>query len=271
MRRLTPGVLLDRLGGTVLDLRSSSRDADARHCTLRAAIGQSWEDLPAWGRDALKQLAVFQSPFSLDAAERVLDLGGHEGAPSIADVLGELREASLIRRCDSDQPRWGFFESIREFASETQADQMEIRSRHARYFLEWGEEVFGASNGRWYGSRRIESELGTSARTSAATLQRDLHYAFDWFDRAGDSTQALRTALVLFEATHRVAPATADSTLSRALDLTTRALDRAQPVLVAQAHLARAATGRILGRYRQAREDLHRARGHSTTRDTGRQ
>src|SRR5262249_38672093 len=65
--------LLQRMKARLRILAHSHRGVHPRHASLRNAIDSSWELLSARERAALAQCSVFAGPFSLEAAEFVVD------------------------------------------------------------------------------------------------------------------------------------------------------------------------------------------------------
>ncbi len=128
---LAPEALLERLHKS-LDLLKGTRDADARHTTLRATIAWSYDLLDSHERALFTRLAVFRGSCTLETAEFVCEAD--------LDTLASLLDKSLVRR-RSDQlgeERFWMLETIREFA----AEQLEasdkgdgIRRRHAERML----------------------------------------------------------------------------------------------------------------------------------------
>ncbi|MCA8939796.1 MAG: tetratricopeptide repeat protein, partial [Planctomycetes bacterium] len=156
---LPPAKLLERLDNRFEILRSGRRSNESRQSTLRSTIDWSWDLLADYERSALAQLSTFRSGFMLEAAEAVLDLSEFDDAPSIVDVVQSLRDKSLINRRDAESTdagiRFGFFESIRDYAFERKAEQLDddqlnaLHLRFGRYFVGYaqrlGEEIFGPS------------------------------------------------------------------------------------------------------------------------------
>lgn len=98
-----------------------------RHSTLTQAIDGSWNLLSATERDALAGCSVFAGSFAVDAAEDVV------GAS--VDVLGALRDKSLLRR--TDEGRLSLLVSIREYAAKKLNELgrgEEYRRRHVRHY-----------------------------------------------------------------------------------------------------------------------------------------
>ncbi|MHB8876894.1 MAG: ATP-binding protein, partial [Myxococcaceae bacterium] len=158
---LSPGQMLERLSCRLELLSGGARDASARHRTLEAAIGWSWDLLAPFERAALAQAAVFEGAFDTDAAEAVL---------GPLEALQALVDKSLVRALPSSggsgRRHFKLYESIREYALRAEATKGEVaraESRHATYFLRAG--------GEW--SRRFEREGGAEvlARLAGAKEQ----------------------------------------------------------------------------------------------------
>jgi len=135
---LGPKQLLDRLGKS-LDLL---RGGKGRSQTLRATIDWSWNLLEAHEQRALAQASTFHGGFSLEAAEAVIDLGG---GSDVLDVLGSLRDSSLLRTQAtlelSGEVRFGLLDIVRAYAEEkleASGEAGAARARHAGYFVEAG-------------------------------------------------------------------------------------------------------------------------------------
>jgi hypothetical protein len=65
----------------------------------------AWASLPAAGKSALAQLAVFPRVFGVEAAEAVVDLSQEPGAPFVLDMLETLKRAGLIDATSTLGPR----------------------------------------------------------------------------------------------------------------------------------------------------------------------
>jgi predicted ATPase len=115
------------------------RDAALRHQSLRAALAASLELLSPWERAALAQVSVFQGPFTLAAAEHVIDLSAHPGAPSRVEALQALVDHSLLGRHvipGATGLAFRVYEVVRCFAAEDLGLAEEpTRDRHEQYFL----------------------------------------------------------------------------------------------------------------------------------------
>jgi predicted ATPase len=163
---LRPGDLVGRLDQRFELLRVGPRDAHTRQATLRDAVEWSWNLLPAVEQAALAQCSVFRGGFDLATAEAVLDLDAHPGPRSIVDVLQALRSKSLLRGDEPNPlgaPRFGMYETLREFAAERLQRPQPIEHRHAAFFLRLGEEL----------ARDIERGGGGGGQLDRLLLEQD--------------------------------------------------------------------------------------------------
>ena len=115
--------------------------ADPRHQTLTAAIGWSYDLLPAEERRAFRGLSVFAGGFGL-AAVAVVCCGGDQAAA--LDLVDQLASKSLVvAEPAADGTRYRMLETIRQYAAERLAEAGEAeqaRRRHAEAFLALAEE-----------------------------------------------------------------------------------------------------------------------------------
>ncbi len=122
-RLLDASGLSRRLAESFSVLRSRRQD---RHGALRTAIEWSWTLLDEEDRQALVQLTVFASQFTVEAAEAVLD------DLDALDRLQGLRDRSWLRAVGE---RLGFLEPIREFVAEHRQGMTAAEDRHAGWVL----------------------------------------------------------------------------------------------------------------------------------------
>ncbi|MGC4045573.1 MAG: tetratricopeptide repeat protein [Armatimonas sp.] len=173
-----------------LALEARKPDREARHLSLRAAIGWSVDLLTPELRRLFYALSVFRGGFTAEVAGEVADVEG------IHDGLTRLREQSLlVADLSGDVARFSLPEAIREFAEEQLRE--ETRERHAAWAYREGDAV----------KLGIEEDANVRA---ALQFLRDRgrigefmrltgRYAFTWF-RAGhlqEGQEALETALAL--------------------------------------------------------------------------
>ena len=143
-RVLAPAELRRRLEGRSGALLGGARELSSRHATLRAAIDWSWSMLGEPERAALVQCSIFAGDFSLEAAERVIDLGEVAGSPPVLDVVAALRDKSLVHSVSgtgAGGTRFSLYVSIREYAAERAAaapteGRNALALRHRRYYLD---------------------------------------------------------------------------------------------------------------------------------------
>jgi predicted ATPase len=249
----------DRLARSFEVLGGGTRDLVDRQRTMRAAIQWSWDLLAPWEQAAAAQCSVFRGGFALDAAEAVLDLAGHEGAPGCIDVVQGLVAKSVLRsyvpRLAPGERRIGMFEAVRELC----AEHLEVmgageatRRRHAA----------------WYatdGARRAEELATKNGPQNMRSLVLDLENlsaAHRWaLDRAGESDAS--SARVAAEAMLAIAPVLTaqdqtDDQLRR-LDATIARAGGASPALTARLLVARGEARAMTGLVEGARDDIDRA------------
>jgi predicted ATPase len=250
-RAVAPARMADRLSGRLDGLRSRSVELPARHRTLTATIRWSWDLLSPWEQAALSQVSVFEGGFSMDAADRVLDLSAWPDAPWPEDALAELVDTSLLRAGvgpRTGQPRFSLLRSVQQFAHDrlSEAGRTDAaQARHGACFAAAGSPSALEALHRHGGARRA-SALGEDLDNLVAAVQR----AAGQGDGAVSSAAALAAAEVL----HRTGP------LGLALDLLGAALqagpppDRLSAVLAQQGALAS-----LAGRTEAAQDALDRA------------
>ena len=219
IRLFSPVALLARLEPRLPLLTGGARDLPERQQTLRNAIAWSYDLLSPQEQSLFRRLAIFAGGFTLDAAESVTEgERGKEGKgerkdagdagvaptselqtpptvsssfppfpPSVIDAIASLVDKSLVRQSDdgSDEPRFGMFETIREFGLEQLAATGEADTAgaaHAAVFLALAE--------------RAEPELtGPAQRAWVARLEREhdnVRAAMTWLLGHGDAERALR-------------------------------------------------------------------------------
>ena len=147
----------------------------ARHETLVMAIDGSWELLKPWEQSAWAQCAVFESGFTLEAAEGVIDLRAWPDSPWVVDVVQSLVDKSLLRTWvpargtgeEVPDARFGMFVSLQEYARE------KLRKKGAIPEGGSGAEAERAAeerHGRWYA--RYGKDEATEALEWGAERQR---------------------------------------------------------------------------------------------------
>lgn len=113
------------------------RTAVPRHQTLNAALGWSYDLLPAAERTTLRRLSVFVGPFTLEAA---LEVASGEGVSlsETAEAIENLVEKSMMAPPVAGPLRYHLLDTTRAFAAEklAQSDENDrIARAHASYFI----------------------------------------------------------------------------------------------------------------------------------------
>lgn len=222
--------LLARLEGG-LDVLRAGRAAEGRHASVVAAIRWSWSLLAPWEADALAQCALFAGGFTVEAAESVVDLAAHAGAPPLLDVLEALRDKSFLQLEPAEPPRLRMLESIRAVAAEAldaSGAAAAARARHARFYVELADRgIDGAPDTRHVHLLLAERENVRAAHRHAAA--------------AGDPAEAARACLAFARVLAlRGPPVSEVGILEEGLDAARRAGDDRllARLLRARAHVA---------------------------------
>lgn len=190
VRMLTPDDIATRLKEHRELLESSQRDIPARHRTLHHAIAWSYDLLEPHEQSVFRQLSVFNSPWTLDAAQQVIS-----PPDDLLTVVGSLLDKSLVQRhaASGATTRFTMLESLREYAARQlieHGERQTVSGRHLACFVDLAarsEAVIGTANeARWW--------------DPMALLERDVLAALDWADHTGDAdaTAALASALGWF-------------------------------------------------------------------------
>ena len=169
VRVLSPAQMVERMHDRFA-LLTGARGAGARQATLRAAIDWSWDLLAPWEQATLAQCSVFDGGFTLEAAQAVLDLGLWPQAPPATDAVQALVDKSLLRvwvpdqqrRFDIDEPHFGMYLSIREYAAgklDAAGAQARVQAEcaHGRYFAGFGSDAAIEACARQGGVRRLQA------------------------------------------------------------------------------------------------------------------
>jgi predicted ATPase/DNA-binding CsgD family transcriptional regulator len=189
VRVLTPAALRERLEQRLSLLVGGTRDAPARHQTMRATIAWSYGLLTPGEQEVFRRLAVFSGGFTLDAAQAVASL---DPTADILPTLERLVEHNLIRRDEQAVPsRYRLLETIREFALELLVgcgDADAARRAHGMYFLVLAERAAPAL----YGSQQLVW------LTALETDHPNLRAVLEWFRDQEEREDLLRLAAALW-------------------------------------------------------------------------
>jgi predicted ATPase/DNA-binding SARP family transcriptional activator len=184
LRALPLAVLVERLDDRFRLLTGGARTTLPRQQTLRAVVDWSYDLLFEDERRLFARLSVFAGGCELAAAEAVCadhQVPHHE----ILDILSRLVDKSLVTvDIGPTSARYSQLQTLWQYAHERLADSgetVEFQERHARWYLEMGEEgrpaLRGHSGIEW--RTRLEAELG------------NLRAALDWFIGRSDAPSAL--------------------------------------------------------------------------------
>ncbi|MEO8606292.1 MAG: tetratricopeptide repeat protein [Chloroflexota bacterium] len=143
VKLLSPGALLERLGGRLMLQSDGLRDIEPRHRTLNAAIDWSYQLLSVDEQTQFRRLGVFVGGWTLEAAEAVCT---ENLKLNILDGLASLLDKNLVKHDtrSNSEPRFMMLETIREYALEKLAESGELdnlRKRHADYFTVFAEHT----------------------------------------------------------------------------------------------------------------------------------
>jgi predicted ATPase/DNA-binding SARP family transcriptional activator len=192
MKLLPPHAILQRLERSLVLLTGGARDLPARHQTLRATIGWSYDLLGDAERRVFDRLAVFAGSFTPAAAEVVCGPAESVGV-EVIDGLASLVDKSLLVRRDDEEREAGrlrMLDTIHEFARERLAESIEseaVRSRHAAFFADQAEEAYHQMRGPV--SRVVYDTLAPDHENFRAAL--------GWALESGQTEIALRMAAAL--------------------------------------------------------------------------
>lgn len=187
---LAPGAILKRLEARAPLLGLIQRDLPARHQTLHAVVGWSYELLEPLEQLVFRTCGVFAGAFSAEAVERIC--AWPEGPEDALSILAQLTGKSLVRVTDAahDEPRFRLLQTIRDYAIEQLAAIGELegaRARHAAYYVQHAETL--ASTLRGKGMAPAINEL--------ANAYDNFRAVFLWAAQFGEFTIGLRLASAL--------------------------------------------------------------------------
>jgi predicted ATPase/DNA-binding CsgD family transcriptional regulator len=133
---LTPHQMRERLNERFRLVTGGTRDALARHQTLRALIDWSHELLDESERTLFRRLGIFANGFTLEGAVAVTEREGIDRF-LIYDLLASLVDKSLVvAEANGQALRYRLFESTRAYANEkleSSGERELLASRRLRY------------------------------------------------------------------------------------------------------------------------------------------
>ena len=192
---LSVGQIARRLDDSLDLLTGGSRVALPRHRTLRGTLDWSHALLPEEERMLFRRLSVFVAGFALRTAERICAGDGLvEG--DVLGLLSRLVDKSLLLVIEGeDEARYRLLEMVRQYAEEklcSSGEEVALRSRHARFYLELAEhadsELTGAGQEVWID--RLEAEL--------ANLRAALRWCLESGEPGAETGLRLASALCRF-------------------------------------------------------------------------
>jgi non-specific serine/threonine protein kinase len=142
---LAPAAILARLEARAPLIGGVHRDLPARHQTLEATVAWSYDLIEPTEQTVFRRCGLFSGGFSAAAADSVCGHLDTLGGDTLA-VLAQLVTKSLIRTVDeaASEPRFWMLETIRKYAVdqlEVADELVEVRARHAAYFVECAEQL----------------------------------------------------------------------------------------------------------------------------------
>jgi non-specific serine/threonine protein kinase len=180
-RAMPPETISARLSDRFRLLTGGHKDLPPRQRTLQGTLDWSWDLLRPWERHALVRLAWFRGPFTLDAAESVLDLSPWQEAPWPPDVVTALVDQSLVRL---DGAFLSTLATVAEYGRQ-RADEGE-------------REKAGQAHAAWFLSlARAADPWDPAARPTLLRATLDLEVATVQFDAGGRTEDAGFVLLLL--------------------------------------------------------------------------
>lgn len=201
-----------RLGDRFWLLGGRRRGGPARHRTLAAVIGWSWDLLERDERIVLRRLAVHADGCHLDVAEAVC-AGPDVPARAVARVLARLVDRSLVVAVHAPvQARYHLLESVAAYAADRLDEAGEtasVQRRHLAFHVEQAERaaahLHGADQVRWLDrldadSANLRLALDTAMGEGRTGDALRLVAALGWYwvlrGRLGEARRAIDRALV---------------------------------------------------------------------------
>ena len=192
LRAFDPRELADLLDDRFRLLGPATRAAPARHQTLRAAIGWSYDLLTPEEQTLFRRLSVFDGGFTLEAAGQVcagqpLDRGAVVGG------LASLVDQSLVvADRHPGGTRYRMLETLRDYARERLAgdEAARLHRRHLRWFLDLASQA----------DRRLQSPRQREWLALLDAERGNLRAALRW-SLAGDEaarSQGVRLTILLW-------------------------------------------------------------------------
>jgi predicted ATPase len=168
LRSMTLRAVTDGLDDRFRLLTGGSRTALPRQQTLSASVDWSYTLCEQAEQQLLRRLAIFVTPFSVEAAEAISAEGGADRL-AVFDLLSYLVDKSLVQPAGD---RYRLLETIRQFALERAGEHGELaqlRGAHLRWFTN--------RSARW----RLDRDILTETTMREIGLESpDLLGALEW-------------------------------------------------------------------------------------------
>jgi predicted ATPase/class 3 adenylate cyclase/DNA-binding CsgD family transcriptional regulator len=135
LRNLSLRQLAEGLDHRFRLLTGGARSAVARQRTLLASVEWSYDLLDEQERFVFRQLGIFAAPFTLDAAEAIVESDTIDRL-EVLDFLARLVDKSLVQQIGE---RYRLLETLRQFALDRAGDADELialRDRHLAWFCQ---------------------------------------------------------------------------------------------------------------------------------------
>jgi predicted ATPase/DNA-binding winged helix-turn-helix (wHTH) protein len=141
-RVLLPAELNERLHTSLAVLKDSARDP--RHASLWAVLQWSWDLLEPAEQVALAQASLFAGPFSIEAAEVVIEVEDAAGAIDDLELIKGLMDHSVLERVHTEgAPSFRVPTTVRQFVAQTNPDTagIDARTRYREWFFARGRKL----------------------------------------------------------------------------------------------------------------------------------
>ena len=172
LRTLSPEQILDRLKQRFSLLTGGDPTGPAHHRTLRGTLDWSYDLLDARERELFARLAIFRSPFTLEAVE---DVCSDEAVPQseTLDLLVALVDKSFVTYIeDAGAPRYRMLQTLAAYATEKLQDRQRS-TLDARYFS----YIFAKADGA---RKELPPDQNRRWIEDVDRMNADVRAALDW-------------------------------------------------------------------------------------------
>jgi len=192
MKAMSVEQIAERLNERFRLLTLGTRNAPARHQTLRAALDWSYDLLSAREQTLLRRIAIFAGGFTLDAAEAMCT-DEHVSKSTVLDLLTALVDRSLVVFDQAGEPpRYRLLETVRLYGLErlqASGEEVAMRTRHGAWYVHFTEQAESGLQGpdqrTWLDQLEVEHD--------------NLRAALDWSRRdEADGAAGMRLAGALW-------------------------------------------------------------------------